>query len=578
MKRALLLFGPWLWLGAQTGEYKIGPDSMPKTGVPKGVVTKHTWSTSKIYPGTTRDYWIYVPAQYDASKPTPVMIFQDGGGYVNEKGPWFANIVLDNLIHQKEIPAMIGIFINPGVAPARDPATQQPRFNRSFEYDALGDRYARFLLEEILPEVAKKYNLSKNPDDRAIAGSSSGGSAAFTAAWSRPNEIHRVMSFIGSFVNLRGAEAYPALIRKTEPRALRVFLQDGERDNNIYAGSWWIANQDMASALEFAGYDYTFVKGTEAHNSRHGAAILPEAMRWLWRGYPAPIARPTRDADQRGSSGIVDPAKGWELVSQGHQFTEGPAVDRAGNVFFTDVRGDKLWKIDHASGQASVFKEKAGQVSGLMFAGDGQLIGVRRAPKQIVAFAMDGAETVLAEGVDTNDLVVAANGNIYFSDPPGKKVWLLDSQRRLRVVHEGMEFPNGVALSPDQALLTVADSRARWVWSFQIQADGSLAHGQPFYRLESPDLSSATSADGMKMDSEGYLYVATSIGIQVCDQPGRVTAILDKPQAGPVSNLVFGGPQLDTLYVTAGDKVFRRPVKRRGTWPWTPVKPPQPRL
>ena len=577
MRPALFFCLPFL-LCAQPGEYQLGPDSKPQPGVPKGTVTKHTWSSSRIFPGTTRDYWTYVPAQYDSAKPTPVMIFQDGGGYVSEKGPWFAHIVLDNLIHRREIPAMIGIFVNPGVVPALDPNTQQPRFNRSFEYDALGDRYARFLLEEILPEVGQRYNLSKNPDDRAIAGSSSGGSAAFTAAWTRPNEFHRVMSFIGSFVNLRGAEAYPTLLRKTEPRPLRIFLQDGERDNNIYAGNWWIANQDMASSLDFMGYDYTFIKGTEAHNSRHGAAILPEAMRWLWRGYPEPIRRASKDSDARGTSGIIDPAKGWELVSQGHRFTEGPAVDRSGNVFFTDVTGDQLWRIDHATGRATLWKDKAGRVSGLMFNAAGQLIAVRRAPKQIVAIAPDGSETVLAEGVDTNDLAVAANGNIYFSDPPGKKVWLLDPQRRLRVVHEGLEFPNGVALSPDQALLTVADSRSKWVWSFQIQPDGTLAHGQPYYRLETLDLSSASSADGMKTDADGYLYVATSLGIQVCDQPGRVTAILDKPQAGPLSNLVFGGPQLDTLYVTAGDKVYRRPVKRRGTWPWTPVKPPQPRL
>lgn len=578
MKRALFLSLVSCMAVAQTDEYVLGPDSKPQAGVPKGTVTKHTWATSKVFPGTTRDYWIYVPSQYDASKPAPVMIFQDGGGYVNEKGPWFANIVLDNLIHKKEIPPLIGIFINPGVVPALDPATQQPRFNRSFEYDALGERYARFLIDEILPEVGKRYNLSKNPDDRAIAGSSSGGSAAFTAAWSRPDQFHRVMSFIGSFVNLRGAEIYPTLIRKTEARPLRVFLQDGERDNNIYAGNWWVANQDMASAFEFMGYDYTFVKGKEAHNSRHGSAILPDAMRWLWRGYPAPIQRGNRDADSRGATGIIDPTKGWELVSDGHRFTEGPAVDRAGNVYFTDVPGDKLWKIDHATGKASLFKDKAGQVSGLMFAGDGKLIGVRRAPRQVVAFAMDGSETVLADGIGTNDLVVAANGNIYFSDPTGHKVWLLDPQKRLRVVHEGLEFPNGVALSPDQSLLTVADSRARWVWSFQIRPDGTLTNGLPYYRLETPDASSNSNADGMKVDSEGYLYIATGIGIQVCDQPGRVTAILDKPQPGALSNVVFGGPQLDTLYVTAGDKVFRRPVKRRGVWPWTPVKPPTPRL
>jgi sugar lactone lactonase YvrE len=153
-------------------------------------------------------------------------------------------------------------------------------------------------------------------------------------------------------------------------------------------------------------------------------------------------------------------------------------------------------------------------------------------------------------------------------DPKGEK----------RVVYEGLGFPNGVRLSPDEALLLVADSQSKWVWSFQVQPDGSLANGQPFYRLETPDESSASGADGMTVDSDGYLYVATKMGVQVCDQPGRVVAIINKPQAGPLSNVVFGGPDLRTLYVTAGDKVFRRAIRRKGVFPWMPLKPPVPGL
>jgi enterochelin esterase family protein len=206
------------------------------------------------------------------------MIFQDGAGYVAEDGRWRVPIVFDNLIHKHEMPVTIGIFINPGVLPARSDA-EQARYNRSFEYDALGDRYARFLIEEILPEVGKQYNLSSDPNDRAISGLSSGGICAFTAAWNRPDAFHRVISFIGSYTNLRGGEIYASLIRKTEPKPLRVFLQDGKNDLNLYAGSWYIANQDMASALEYAGYDSTFVVGTEGHNAKHGGAILPDALR-----------------------------------------------------------------------------------------------------------------------------------------------------------------------------------------------------------------------------------------------------------------------------------------------------------
>src|SRR5438552_362639 len=241
-------------------DYVLGPDSQRQPGVPKGTITQHSW-TSKIYPGTVRDYWIYVPAQYDPQKPACVMVFQDGGGMVTETGGWRVPIILDNLIHRGELPMTIGVFINPGVLPAASP-TQQNRYNRSYEYDALGARYARFLTEEVLPDVAKQHNLSKDPNDYAIAGSSSGGIAAFNAAWNRPDVFHRVVSFIGSYTNLRGGDTLASLIRKTEPKPLRVFMQDGSQDQDIYAGSWFLGNQEIFSALQYAGYETKFVIGS----------------------------------------------------------------------------------------------------------------------------------------------------------------------------------------------------------------------------------------------------------------------------------------------------------------------------
>jgi gluconolactonase len=553
-------------------QYPLGPDSQRQPGVPQGKVTQHRW-TSKIYPGTERNYWVYVPRQYDGSAPAAVMVFQDGSGYVREDGRWRVPVVFDNLIHRGQMPVTIGIFIDPGVLPAPH-ENAEARYNRSFEYDALGDRYARFLLEEILPEVGKTYKLTDDPNMRAIAGSSSGGICAFTAAWNRPDAFRRVLSFIGSFVNLRGGHIYPTLIRKTEPKPLRVFLQDGNRDLNIYSGSWWIANQDMAAALEFAGYDAKFVTGTEAHNSIHGSSILPEALIWLWRDWKQPV-RAAQPGNRRG--GILEPGMGWELVSEGHRFTEGPAVDKAGNLFFTDVPDSKIWKVD-ANGKVSLFKQDSGNANGLMFGPDGKLYACQNGRQRIVAYDMNGAETVIAEGVQSNDLVVNARGEIYFTDPRNNQVWFIDAQRNKRVVHNGLTFPNGVMLSPDQTLLTVADSRTKWVWSFQIQPDGSLAHGQPFYRMETHDENDASGADGMTMDTEGRLYVATRIGLQICDQPGRVNLIVNKPHPGPLSNVAFGGPDMQTLYVTAGDKVFKRRVRSKGVLPWQPVKPPRPRL
>ena len=266
-------------------DYKLGPDSLPQDGVSQGEVTKHQW-TSKIFPGTVRDYWIYVPRQYDSAKPACVMIFQDGGSYVSTStnGQFRTPTVFDNLIHKKEMPVTIGIFINPGEVPPSDEG-QKARSNRSFEYDTLSDQYVRFLVEEILPEVAKSYNLTKDAKGRAIAGISSGGICAFTAAWERPDVFSKVLSHVGSFTNIRGGHNYPALIRKTEKKAIRVFLQDGSGDLDNLFGNWPLANQEMAAALKFSHYEYQFVLGDGGHNGKQGGSLLPDSLRWLWKDY-----------------------------------------------------------------------------------------------------------------------------------------------------------------------------------------------------------------------------------------------------------------------------------------------------
>jgi len=270
--------------GRAEEDYKLGPDSLPQEGVPHGVVTKLSFTNSTVYPGTARDYWVYVPAQYDAGTPAAVMVFQDGGSYVNvnSNGQFRAPTVFDNLIAKKEMPVTIGIFINPGKVPATEEGGRA-RDNRSFEYDSLGDAYAKFLLQEILPEVGRSYNLTRDPEQRAIGGISSGGICAWTVAWERPDAFRKVLSHVGSFTNIRGGHVYPALLRKTEKKPIRVFLQDGAKDLDNLHGNWPLANQEMAASLKFAGYDYKFEFGTEGHNGKHGGAILPESLRWLWR-------------------------------------------------------------------------------------------------------------------------------------------------------------------------------------------------------------------------------------------------------------------------------------------------------
>lgn len=267
---------------ANDDQYRLGDDSQRMDGVPRGKVTKHTWK-SQIFEGTIREYMVYVPAQYDGSTPASVMVFQDGHAYVNENGQFRVPVVFDNLIHQQRMPVTVGIFINPGHRSETVAENPWKSSNRSVEYDTLSDRYAQFLLEEILPEVGKTVRLSDRREDRAICGISSGGICAFTVAWERPDQFSRVLSHVGSFTNIRGGHNYPALIRKTERKPIRVFLQDGSNDLDNQHGNWWLANLEMDAALKFARWDYRFVGGEGGHNGIHGGAILPESLEWLWQ-------------------------------------------------------------------------------------------------------------------------------------------------------------------------------------------------------------------------------------------------------------------------------------------------------
>jgi enterochelin esterase family protein len=266
--------------GGQLEVYETHADSREQPGVPKGAVKQMPAWESRIFAGTRRDWWVYVPAQYKPDSPAAVMVFQDGAGAKD-----FVPVVFDNLIAKGDMPVTVGVFVQPGTF-------GEGKSNRSFEYDTLSDQYARFLLEEILPEVEKTVKLRHDAASRAIGGASSGGICAFTVAWERPNEFSKVLSWIGSFTNLasgktlrEGGHNYPALIRRTPQKPIRIFLQDGANDLDNIAGSWPLANQSMAKALAFARYDYRFEYGQGFHNNRHGRAMLPDSLRWLWRDY-----------------------------------------------------------------------------------------------------------------------------------------------------------------------------------------------------------------------------------------------------------------------------------------------------
>ena len=573
----LLTFAP----ARAADDYELGPDSQPQPGVPKGEVLKFSFETSKIFPGTHRDYWIYVPAQYSPDRPACLYVNQDGV-------QWQAPTVFDNLIHKKQMPVTIGVFVMHGRVKAGDTNTALDRFNRSYEYDGLGDNYVRFLLEELLPDAAKQktsdgraIRFSTNGNDRAIGGSSSGAICAFTAAWERPDAFSRVFSAIGTYVGLRGGDQYPTLIRKCEPKRIRVFLQDGANDNNSYAGDWWMANQMMERALVFCGYEVNHVWGEGGHSGKHGSAIFPDAMRWLWKDWPQPVqGGATKNSTLNA---LLIPGENWQLVADGYKFTEGPASNAKGEVFFNDIPNSKTLKIG-LDGRVSEFIADSRKANGQAFGLDGKLYAVATGGSEIIAYDSAGKASVIAEGFAGNDIVVAHNGNVYVTDPSASrsnapsKLWLLKPGEEKRVVDTGLRYANGITLSPDQTLLYAADYRSHWIYSYRIQGDGTLTAKQKFYWLHTPDHADDAGADGIRVDRDGRLYAATRLGIQVADQAGKVQCILPTPN-GRVANLCFGGENFDTLFVTCGDKVYKRKLKVAGAQAGSaPLRPAAPRL
>jgi len=265
---------------AQDSIYKLGPDSYRKSNIPSGTVTKYEWH-SNIY-NNFREYYVYVPAQYNNSQPAALMVFQDGHAYVNDSGDFRVEVVYDNLIYQKKLPVTICLFVNPGHSTKEYPENRFRASNRADEYDVLDDRYATLLIDEIIPELKRKYNISNDPKMHGIGGLSSGAICAFTAAWEHPEYFSKVLSHIGSYTNIRGGNNYPSIIRKHKKKDIKIFMQDGINDLDNEHGNWWLANLEMEAAFKFKGYNYKFEKGKGTHSGRHGGSILPESLVWLW--------------------------------------------------------------------------------------------------------------------------------------------------------------------------------------------------------------------------------------------------------------------------------------------------------
>ena len=560
--------------------FRPAPEHAINPAVPHGTLTKMPPWSSKIFPGTGRDWWVYVPAQYQADGSAAVMVFQDGHDYVGEKGRWRVPVVFDNLIANGAMPPTVAVFINPGHDASKGELKNPwSANNRSFEYDSLGDRYARFLLEEILPEVEQAHPLSHDPEKRALCGASSGGICAFTVAWERPDAFRKVLSTIGSFVNLRGGNAYPSLIRKTERKPLRVFQQDSSGDLDNPFGNWPLANRQLHAALQYMGYDcrLDFAEGY-GHNSDHGGSIFPEALKWLWRK-DAPASAGDKRAQIGGDmplSQILVEGETWQLVAEDIGFADGPTTDADGAFYFCDLKANAIFKIASDGVKTKIADEPG---SGLKWGSDGRLYACQGSKKRLVALDLKAAPPaveVLAEDVQPNDLAVSARGHIYFTDTGKKQVVFVDAKtHEKRVADTGIAAPNGLALSPDQGTLAVSEYGGENVWIFRIGADGALDAKEPYMTLrkpidpagdfkfaEPPPFKKTASGDGMTTDAAGRYYVTSAVGVQVFDPTGRLCGVLPAPQpAKPLTSCTLAGPKLEYLYVTNGDKIFRRKVQ-----------------
>ncbi len=556
-------------------EWKPHPDAVARDDVPHGTVEKMPPWESTIFPGTTRDWAVYVPAQYNADQPAALMVFQDGEGMRNVNGRWRVPTVFDNLIARGDMPPTIAVFINPGHDKSK-PRRNGRHSNRSFEYDSLGDRYVRFLLEEIVPEVRKKYNISDDPELHAIGGSSSGAICAFTAAWERTDFFHKVYSSVGSFTNLRGGNVYPSLVRKTEPKPIRVYMADTSGDVDNAFGSWPWANRQMASALKYMGYDVRFdwAEGY-AHNADFGGSRFPDAMKWLWRkkAYTPVI-------DTRGDLGgdltllnLLIRGESWELVADDLGFADGLCADKKGNLFFCDMKAPAVFRLSAADGSRTKIAKES--VSGLEFSPDESLLYACQGSKNRV-ISIDpktGEVKTVAEGVKPNDLAVTPDGFILITETGAKQVTRIDPKTgEITPVDTGITKPNGITLSNDGGTLAVSDYGGTHTWTFRVNAGGLLDAKMPtmpmrlpidqkgeFRFNEPPPYVAASRGDGAAVDKAGRYYVTSALGVQVFDPTGRPCGVLPKVDPDqPLTSCILADSGHSTLYIAHGKRIYRR--------------------
>ena len=504
----------------------------------RGEVIKFSLSDSQIYPGTQREILVYVPRQYDGSKPACLLVCMDGILYD-------ATTVMDNLIASGEMPVTIGVFVNPGVVYDED--GEVVRYNRCKEFDSTDDSFATFLENEVLTKVegmqtesGKTIHLSLDANDRAITGASSGGIAAFTAAWNRPDLFSRVYTTVGTFVAMRGGHEYPAIVRKTEPKPLRIYMQDGWYDvwNPIF-GEWFEYNLLMESAFNFAGYEVFHHWNRGNHSIKYGTLAFPDAMRWLWKGYPAKVQKGWSNNGMLQDILLKD--EDWQEIALPMAIDSDLFATADSSIVFSSQA--HICMVSPAGACTRMSELKSGE----------RLLGNGLTAR---------GSSLYKEGVKVAEGLSGLQAVQELAD--GKYLALCDSKAKSRdnvwVLHAGTK---ALAVAPDYRFCVTGEENTHHLISTIIGKDGEMKYSEPFYYLH--DLSNGVKqiAGNMAFDTKGNLYVATEMGVQVADHNGRVRAILSLP-AGRVQSLAFAG---NYLYVLCGNRLFVRKMNAEGHLP-----------
>jgi len=555
---------------AEAGVKPYEPPAIKPEEVLPGVTKQFTFTESAIFPGTVRDVTVFIPKQYDGSKPACVYVKTDGYN-PREK------VLMETMIATKEMPVTIGVFVRPGDLPSNIKGSMGRR-NRCFEYDGVGDNNVRFFVDELLPYVAKKFDLKLSTDgnDRCISGGSSGGIAAFTAAWERPDAFSRVYAASGSFVAFRAGNEYPTLVRKFEAKPIRAFLTTGTHDMENCAGDWFLLDQEMDKALKFSGYDYIF----RIINGGHVAGYMEnyqEAMAYLWKGWPervkaGPSAPRARDT--------LLPDEGWQPLGQACKNAGAAACNATGEVFFTDTADNKIYRID-LDGKVKPFLADAGHANGLTVGADGKIYTVSAQTGKIMSYDSAGQGSTVIDGLPGHSILATPNGGLYVTGAAEKSsksdaagaVWFVKDGRKT-LVDSGLKYATGLAYRPDQWLLSVADGHSKWAYSYQLNPDGTLNNKERFFHLHVPDWQDDAGAESICYAREGQMFVATRAGIQICADDGPTQVILPMPDRSAVTGVCLGGRDFDTLFAFCGDKLWKRKVQTHGIGafsPWTKV-------